>query len=87
MEESENNLKPWRKMTDEEIRKITKEKCQYCKYSRKLTFGTRCENVIMCAYILVEKKRRGCRPDHCDKFSRKKRIRSDIVGSEHQKRE
>lgn len=87
MEESENNLKPWREMTDAEIRKITKEKCQYCIYSRKLTFGPRGDNVIMCAYILVEKKRRGCRPDHCDKFSRKKKIRSDIVGSEHQKRE
>ena len=56
MEESGNKLKPWREMTDAEIRKTTKEKCQYCIYSRKLTFGLRCDNVIMCAYILVEKK-------------------------------
>ena len=73
MEESQNNFKPWGEMTDAEIRKITKEKCQYCKYSRKLTFGVRSDNVIMCAYILVEKKRRGCRPECCDKFSGRKR--------------
>ena len=73
----EEHMKPWREMTQAEINKTKREKCQHCIYSRKIT-TTVCKsslNNIICYYIAITHNRRGCRPDECDKFERRKRGR------------
>lgn len=69
--------KKLKQMTKDEINKTKRDKCQYCIYSRKIT-TTVCKsslNNIICYYIAITHNRRGCRPDECDKFERRKRGR------------
>lgn len=66
-------MKPWRQMTEEDIRKIKKEKCKFCKYSSRNSADATSEYNITCAYIDKTGHSRGCRPDMCDKFERRRR--------------
>lgn len=68
---------PWSKMSEEEIEQIKLEKCRYCKY-RGVLGGNIC-----CDYILITKKKRGCRPDECDKYLEGKRRKKIVVPGIH----
>lgn len=65
-------MKPWEQMTEEEIRKIKREKCKFCRYSSSKSARSSAYN-ITCAYIEKTGHSRGCRPDMCDKFERRRR--------------
>ena len=60
--------KPWREMAEEEINAIKKEKCRKCKYANKYCTTKDCLSKLTCDYIGKTGRRRGCRPDECDKF-------------------
>lgn len=55
-----------------------KEKCAKCKYHGVLggakSGGELRYNYIFCNYICIERERRNCPPEHCDKFTAGKRI-------------
>ena len=78
MSGTEQKQKPWSEMTEKEIEKIKKEKCRNCIYSRAISFGDKAtDNRFICGYILVIRHSRGCRPDQCDKYVRRKKRRGD----------
>ena len=58
-------MKKWRDVTQSEINHIKRKKCRHCRYSSGTT--TYVGN-ITCDYILIERHRRGCGPEKCDKF-------------------
>ena len=74
--------KPWREMTTEEINRIARRKCIHCIYRGGSThnFGEGVTGVT-CDYILFTGKRRPTRPEDCQLYKTKarlKRIDGDI---------
>ena len=65
-----NAMKSWDKMTDKDIMKIKIEKCQFCKYAKRPNGDYNNRYSLYCDYMGMTHQRRGCRPDHCDKFEK-----------------
>lgn len=63
-------LKPWEKMTESEILKIKKDKCQYCRFAIRTNTDNNNLGATICDFIGITGHSRGCRPDECDKFEK-----------------
>ena len=62
--------KPWREVTEEEIRRVTLRKCAKCRYHGGHATTTGTSNVT-CDYILLTGHRRGVRPEDCQYYKHK----------------
>lgn len=60
----------WSQMSDADIIKIKREKCNKCYYGRKTSSPSKNYGKVYCDYITIEGHPRGCRPEECDKFRR-----------------
>ena len=58
--------KPWRKMTNDEIFRLKKQKCAYCKYRSGTEMTLSAISMLTCDYVAKEHKCRWVDPRDCE---------------------